>query len=142
MRSMAEKEAEKEAAQESELMNKVEKVHVEYLPIYILGNLCLGTSNIPVGIGFTELMKNVPLAGWSVAWFREQYTICQILCTITILAQFYSLFFIFRSRRNRNFNQRDYLTNAVIKPRAAGAILLMFKTWGAVNVSFPKVYIA
>lgn len=59
MRFMAEKEAEKEAEQESELMNKVEKVHVEYLPIYILGNLCLGTSKIPVSIGFAALMKTV-----------------------------------------------------------------------------------
>jgi len=75
------------------------------------------------------------LAAWSVAWFKERYTVCQILCTVTILAQLYSLFFIFRSHRNRDFNQRDYLTNILIKPRAAGAILLMFKTWGAVDVS-------
>ena len=74
------------------------------------------------------------LAGWSVSWFREKYAICQTLCIITILAQFYSLFFIFQSRRNHDFNQRDYLTDIIVKPRVAGAVLLMFKTWGAVDV--------
>lgn len=108
---------ESEAAQDIELMNRIQQVQKDYLPIYIVGNICL--------------------AAWSAAWFRAQYNICQILCTITILAQLYSLFFIFRSRRNRDFSQRDYLTNIIIKPRMAGAILLMFKTWGAVDNQSP-----
>jgi hypothetical protein len=79
-------------------------------------------------------MLNALLGGWSIAWMNRQYTLCQVLCIVTVIAQLYTLFFILGSRRSRDFYQRDYLTNLIVKPRIAAAIMLMFKTWGADNV--------
>ena len=43
---------EKEIEQDATLMNKVEQIQMEYLPIYILGNLCLGMSKILICIDY------------------------------------------------------------------------------------------
>lgn len=37
---------ESEAAQDIELMNRIQQVQKDYLPIYIVGNICLGMSKL------------------------------------------------------------------------------------------------
>jgi hypothetical protein len=34
--------AERESVQEEDMMDEIKQVQAEYLPIYILGNVCLG----------------------------------------------------------------------------------------------------
>ncbi|EAU93585.1 hypothetical protein CC1G_02815 [Coprinopsis cinerea okayama7 len=87
----------------------------EFAPLFILGNLCQ--------------------SGWALAWIHENYLLCRLFLTISAVTQLYAIFSVLHGCKNRGFPQRNILSHLVAKFRAGLAMLLLWKTWGIIDMT-------
>ncbi|TFK23743.1 hypothetical protein FA15DRAFT_705209 [Coprinopsis marcescibilis] len=90
-----------------------EPLRWDFLPMFVLGSSCH--------------------IGWSFCWSYEEYTLCRLFLCISAVAQLYSMFAILNGSKNRGFPQRNIMTHLVVKCRTTFVILLLWKTWGALD---------
>ncbi len=62
------------------------KAALEYVPVYALGNICIGTSSLLRSMREPRLTFG-PTAGWLFFWLREDFVSSQVLVTINTVAQ-------------------------------------------------------
>lgn len=65
---------------------------LEYVPIYALGNVCIGASGMCLFATRSDYSTIVRLvAGWMIFWNREQFGLSQLLVSINSLSQLYAV---------------------------------------------------
>ena len=76
---------------------------------------------------------------WTPFFLEQNYMFCEAILTLVIFIHLYALFTpqlnmpVLRSRKH-------ILTHLVAKSSTGLAVLYMWKTWGALGVSFPHLH--
>lgn len=106
-----------------------QRVQMAYAPCYIIGNLCMSKSICST----LRYLVDILLVVWPFTFLYQYYFTSQILLIIHTSAQLYAVFILFP--RGHTLSQQNGLTHLTAKMNMGFAVLLIWKTWGVVDVN-------
>lgn len=115
-----------------------EPVRLDFLPLFVSGCLCQGEFHCSKFIRVAtshDAYAIISVVGWSLSWSSKSFLLCRFFIAINTSIQFYGIFGLLHSRRNHGLPKQNAVTHLIAKFRAAFSMLLLWKTWGVVDVS-------
>ena len=116
-----------------------EETQREFIPLYIVGSMCQGAF---FHLIFPLVLAKYPTASWAMSWISQNYPLCRLFLTISAVTQLYIVFALLNGSKNGGLPTINIFVHLIAKFRAALAMLLLWKTWGAVEVRSIHHYIS
>lgn len=112
-------------------VGEVDQAQLNYVPIYVLGNLCICELSISARAEHSSCYRECK-AGWMFFWNREQFGLSQILVCINSFAHLYAV------TQLPDISERNALTHWVVKTTAGIGLLDLIDNGGVYLVSLTK----
>lgn len=125
-------------AKNNDMMSEAQGTQLSYVPVYVLGNLCLGASSLVPLRSIYLLMLAELIAGWMFFWVSSSFAASSALVALNTLAQ---LIFVARILPPMNSTKTSRLTHFLAKTMAGIGLLDLWHNGGVVAVS-PIPYVA